>query len=581
MRVLTTSLSMAILASLAVSLPARGETRPVVYRGKIDWYAHRHTFAALQGIVNRDGPVLYRQSPFHYHAPVNAAWLAHYSRSPGLVYERVDRFDALVQRFRPHVKGLIGFDSSPGPKMAKAGKFFPVEEYLATSAGALASMLPVPSAMREDLSRKWGIPAPDEVELIDYRGNATGISIHGDLGDYGFGGKAEAIRWALEVLFPHCSPDYFYNLDHSDVDFAVQHRALCTNLRYTDEAAGGGTTERQLLEEILAGYRARRDRARPYFWVIGLQPPERDGVMTLSRFGGVNTMTNMGQNWSFHTRVPCSGAGWRQKPAPARPPVRPNTRYVAFIASECTTQKAAGDGMQHGAWLDQARGAVAINWGMCAAFASQAPAVVDYYYSTATANDYFVTGDICAGMGFAVPPLMPPEAWQAVLEDAAPLWRRMDLRCIDVYANDGYYDAGVDWPQFADMCDALDVLAVTAKNRVLSRGMWSDHLSTWGTASRVLGVIHYPRCPAETALDEMADFLFEKLASGQGPWGRKLCCIYLPIGALTTPVGGPTVVQVSPTGLARLQERLNTQLDGAVRIVRLDELAGRLSHPDA
>jgi hypothetical protein len=548
----------------------------VVYRGPVDWYAHRHTFATLQGIVNRDGPVLYLAEPFFYHPPVNQAWLDYYRQRKDFEYEEIGKFDDLIARFRPRLRGLVGFDDSPGPKMARDGKFFPIEEYLATSVGALTDMLPVPSKARAELSRRWGLPAPDEIELTDYRGRRTGVTVHGDLARYGFRSKAQAALWAVEKLLPCCSPDFFFNLDASGVDYAAQHYALCTNLQYTDDDAGEGLTEQQVLERILQCYRDRADKSRPYFWVIGLQPPERPGVMALSRYGGVNTMTNMGQNWSFHTRVAASRMMWHQSAAPARPPAALDTRYVAFIASECTTQKAAGDGMQHGAWLDPARGQVAINWGMCAAFARQAPAIVDYYYSTTTPNDYFVTGDICAGMGFAVPPLMPEDAWRAVLKDALPCWEAMGLSCIDIYANDGYYDGRKDWPQFADMCDTLGVRAVTAKDRVLSRGAWGDHGSVWGKRSRVFSAIHYPASPTPLSKEAMIDFLFEKIVKGEGPWGQRFCCIYLPIAASQAKVDAATTISVSPSGLLRLQQRFDTELPGKVRIVRMDEMAKAL-----
>ncbi|HJN16206.1 MAG TPA: GxGYxYP family putative glycoside hydrolase [Armatimonadota bacterium] len=562
-----------VLLCLAAPVCADAERDAVVYSGEINWGAHRHTFATLQGIVNREGPGLYLKAPFFYHEPVNQAWLDYYQREHDFEYEEIGDFDALIARFRPAIRGLVGFDDSPGPKTARRGKFFPIEEYLATSIGALTGMLPVPSSKRESLAQRWGLPAPDEVELLNYDGRRTGVKVRGDLADYGFETKAQAVIWALEAMFPHCSADYFYNLDHSDVDYAAQHHAFCTNLSYVDTDAGEGLTEKELLDRILTAYQQRRDKSRPYFWVIGLQPPERVGVMTLSRHGGVNHMTNMAQNWSFHTQVRSPRSQWRQQAPQGSAPASAETRYVAFIASEGTTHKAAGDGMQHGAWLDPARGKVAINWGTCAAFATQAPAVVDYYYSTATPRDYFVTGEVCAGMGFAVPPLMPAEAWQAVLADARPLWQAMDLRCIDIYANSGYYDGTVDWPQFADMCDALDALCLTFKNAVRSRGEVMAHGSRFGRGSRALQVISYPRCPEGLSHDRMIDFLFDKISSAEGPWGRKFCCIYLPIAALVDrDVDAATTIKASPSGLLRLQERLNAELGGSVRIVRLDEM---------
>ena len=283
-------------------------------------------------------------------------------------------------------------------------------------------------------------------------------------------------------------------------------------------------------------------------------------------------MTNMAQNWSFHTQVTCPADKWLQQSSPQREPQVEGTRLLAFIASECTTQKASGDGMQHGAWLDPARGKVAINWGMSAAFATQAPAVVDFYYSTATPNDYFVSGEIGAGMGFAVPPLMPDDSWQALLEDAVPLWGAMDLSCMDIYANDGYYDGQADWPHFAAMCEALGLRAVTFKNRVRSGGVLGEHGGAWGSATELLQVISYPASPVELSNRAQIDFLFDQIAAAEGPWGRQRCCVYLPIGFLQTDVEGGTAIQVSPSGLLQLQQRLDAELGGKVRLVRLDEM---------
>ena len=168
------------------------EPKVVVYKGSVDWYTQRHTFATLQGIVNRDGPVLYRAEPFFYCPLVNQAWLDYYHLKKGSEYEEITQFDDLIARFRPRLRGLVGFDSAPGPKMARDGKFFPIEEYLATSIGALTGMLPVPSKMRPALAQRWSLPAPDEIELIDFRGRPTGTSVHGDLGRYGFTNKAQA-----------------------------------------------------------------------------------------------------------------------------------------------------------------------------------------------------------------------------------------------------------------------------------------------------------------------------------------------------------------------------------------------------
>ena len=70
----------------------------------------------------------------------------------------------------------------------------------------------------------------------------------------------------------------------------------------------------------------------------------------------------------------------------------------------------------------------------------------------------------------------------------------------------------------------------------------------------------------------MVDFLFDKLAEGEGPWGQTFCCIYLPIAATSAKVDADTTISASPSGLLRLQERIDAELHGKVRIVRMDEM---------
>jgi hypothetical protein len=87
-----------------------------------------------------------------------------------------------------------------------------------------------------------------------------------------------------------------------------------------------------------------------------------------------------------------------------------------------------------------------------------------------------------------------------------------------------------------------------------------------------LGVIHYPSSPEPLSKDEMIDFVFSRIAGGEGPWGRRFCCIYLPIGAPHAEVDAATTISASPSGLLRLQQRLDAELHGTVRIVRMDEM---------
>ena len=74
------------------------------------------------------------------------------------------------------------------------------------------------------------------------------------------------------------------------------------------------------------------------------------------------------------------------------------------MTSEGDTPKILAS-LQGGAWLDPSRGKLPINWGMTPQLALLFPAIAEYYYDSATENDYFVCGP--SGSGYLYPNEVP------------------------------------------------------------------------------------------------------------------------------------------------------------------------------
>jgi hypothetical protein len=93
---------------------------------------------------------------------------------------------------------------------------------------------------------------------------------------------------------------------------------------------------------------------------------------------------------SFHARVKSHNPEFRQKNhiRPDDITVEQDKYYVSFLSSEGDTMKGPVP-FFYGSWFDPQRGSVPINWCIHPEMA-RFPAMLEYYYSTATTNDYFM-----------------------------------------------------------------------------------------------------------------------------------------------------------------------------------------------
>ena len=141
---------------------------------------HCHAVAALQGLVNREGPVLYLRftESQHRRQNIDDFWLERLSQ-PGLwLHERsIDRIDTiadLVREFRPHIRGLVVYD----PNVAATSN-------VASAAAGAEALLPVrydptKGSLYSLLTGELGLPVkcwlvrPDGTPLFTGRGTIPG-----------------------------------------------------------------------------------------------------------------------------------------------------------------------------------------------------------------------------------------------------------------------------------------------------------------------------------------------------------------------------------------------------------------------
>lgn len=354
------------------------------------------TAESLQGLVNRRGPRLY----LDHGEKADRRWLDIYAERAGLRYERAETLPDLLRRFRSATKGVVVYDTEVDGS-----------RYVAVTIAGVEGLLPVSSAVLDGASpgiRSGGVANP--LGAIGYR---IVRNLRGK-----FTGSVAAYDWALQEMMPRCSGRLAHSVDGGRVDgiltgvcgpmsgfdWQVMNMGFVFNLgaqankmvSYGAEV-GGDAAQAAMYERILKAL-------KPPAQITGYGDPEDYWCQLLSRHGHFSF--HAFHNWSFHSKVPIGARRLRQSLRPTPDNTTPETEryYVCFMTSEGDTMKGPLP-FFYDSWFDPARGSTPINWGINPLMARLFPAMLDYYYDTATPNDGFFAGP--SGAGYTYPDVMP------------------------------------------------------------------------------------------------------------------------------------------------------------------------------
>jgi hypothetical protein len=151
---------------------------------------------------------------------------------------------------------------------------------------------------------------------------------------------------------------------------------------------------------------------------------ERDFVKLTSSFGhrveGLHTLPNM----SFSCQIPAS-KGFKftnhhhllhgKKVVPER------KVYISCIQT---------DGIGLGAWLKPGRGEIPYAWEVTMNWFWMAPSMLEYFYTMATPNDYFI--GCLSGAGYMYPKAVPPGLLPQAIAKAKDLMDKLDLNVFEI-----------------------------------------------------------------------------------------------------------------------------------------------------
>jgi hypothetical protein len=159
-------------------------------------------------------------------------------------------------------------------------------------------------------------------------------------------------------------------------------------------------------------------------WHSYAKDRERDHVKLTSQYGhrveGLHTLPNM----SFSSQVPAT-PGFLYK----------NNHYVAPGKSYRSVRKIyitciQTDGIGLGAWNKPGRGQIPYAWEVTMNYHWMAPAMLEYFYTQATPNDYFI--GCLSGAGYLYPKAVPADLLPPLIAQARILMEKLDLRVFEI-----------------------------------------------------------------------------------------------------------------------------------------------------
>jgi GxGYxYP putative glycoside hydrolase C-terminal domain/GxGYxYP third domain/GxGYxYP_N second domain len=357
-------------------------------------------FASLEGIVNRKQPRLACIGPSD--AEGDRFWL----RTHHLNVSPIDGF-AAVEKYKAELNGLVVTD----PARLETRN-------LATTLAGLDNALICEPELLAKLTN-----APVNLKICqDLRGR--------------FADRAEVYEYLLKEVWPRCtrhilaglSPRMQGNLR----DFLVAANAAVVWLDPRNPADA----------ELLARFAPELKPGQALY--MGWWPDEDAGLKWIGQFGVPVLASDFFHNGSLlggvHDRI--------TPPRVAPPPPLQKKIYVAFFLSD-------GDNiqyMQHSLrrlWSDPSRGKVPIGWTVSPLSADLDPALLNYYYRTATTNDCLVSGP--SGAGYGRLDFWKPSDLDHFTKLTNPYLKRSGLRIITVWlrVNDQIGNS------FAENCPAL------------------------------------------------------------------------------------------------------------------------------
>lgn len=324
------------------------------------------TFSALQGLVNRKKPRIYLLDARADQGRDTWAETGTVDLASRKLYDRESKYE-LVAKYAGEVEGVVLYDPETSAHYRN----------LASTVAGLRRALPVTAETRDRL-REQGIDLEVLADLTTLELSSP-VEIYGYLYET-YWGKCEK-RLIVSARPDGRGGDYHHT---RDIAAACGAAVVWLDNRISEER----DVMRRFFGDMKAGDAI----------VLGWYTTERSGISTASEFGIGTLPADHYASGSVHSGI---DHRIRIPPVPKKPELE-NKAYIAIFISD-------GDNIQYTQramrriWdrAARSRGKVALNWTIAPGLVDIGPGIVNYYYTTATPEDCFVTGP--SGMGYLMP----------------------------------------------------------------------------------------------------------------------------------------------------------------------------------
>jgi len=360
--------------------------------GKLDENAF---LISLQGLANATGPRLYFLFPDNYDYR-DATAIYDFYRKLDYTFTELHGVDQALKTFGNYARGYIVWDKKARISLDVAFTVAGLEK------GIVVSEDQVP------LVQKFGLR-----QIADFRGKFEGKT---DL---------QVFRWAYDTYGARCSRDTIVWMGGETgtrmlpaiADYGITQGAFVTDL-CTDPKKD--PAEYALAKEILG-------KQNRFSMVVGWhsygKDRERNYVTLTSSFADRVEGLNTFPNFSFTTKTPTS-PGFKfvnnHHVVPGNAYTPGKKVYLTCIQT---------DGLGLGAWVRPGRGEIPYAWEVTINWLWMCPTVLEYYYSSATPNDFFIGA--LSGPGYMYPKAIPPKLLPRIVAMADEMDRKLDLNVFE------------------------------------------------------------------------------------------------------------------------------------------------------
>lgn len=385
-----------------------------------DWYGNKLAITTIQGIVNRDAPRLFLNTNYWANKQQDIEWKQYYE-SIGFKFVKLDTLDEVVKTFKSFFKGIVTYGA-----ITTLVNDRNTAAMAAANVANLTDRIPVSTSFASSYANNYGLTATSTLTITDtFEDNYDSpVTIDGRLENYSWSTNLDVQNWMYNNILKFCNPHEINLMIDEANDLCAERKIFLTLLRSSD------TNEKALLQNVYTYYNARNGT----FTNWGYGATEDVDLDLMAQYGGYISLAT--SNLSFHNKVPTSKTSFKTNTIYTKDNVTvENKYYIAFVNSDQDTLKTPVS-MQYGAWQDPARGQVPISWGFPAGKIEEFPALANYYYSTATENDCFLSGGASA-LGFADYDELPADAISEHMIKGAYDLQKSGQKIIDLYTTYG------------------------------------------------------------------------------------------------------------------------------------------------